>query len=90
MSLTMVSEREVVFLASTWPGSIQRHGIDAIALCRPWGTSGGRSGLRRSGLGSLGGLGASISGVLALAPARKSQLIGQPYFGAKTDKLLVK
>ena len=87
MSLTMVSEREVVFLAITWPGSIQR--IDAIALCRPWGTSGGRSGLRRSGLGSLGGLWASISGVLALAPARKSQLIGQPYFGFKTDKLLV-
>ena len=84
MSFTIaevVSEREVVILASTLPESMNSHSIDAIALCRPLGTSGGRQG-SCSGLGFLGGLGASISGVVALAPGRKSDPIGQEYFGA--------
>ena len=89
----VVSEREVVILASTWPGSIK--GIDVIALCRPkgvlgasWGTSGGRQG-SCSGLGFLGILRASISGVVALAPAKLSDLIGQEYFGAKITQAYV-
>ena len=71
------------------------YGIDAIALCRPkgvlgasWGTSGGRQG-SCSGLGFLGGLRASISGVVALAPAKLSDLIGQEYFGAKITQAYV-